>query len=299
MTIAIHPVHDLFVAEVTGVQCGNVDEPSFLEIRSAFEEYSVLIFRDQTITDEDQIAFSTRFGPLQKTAKANPGVGTYFARQSNLDVNTNEVMPSDDRRMLHQKANFLWHSDSSYRTVPALCSLLSARLLPPEGGNTEFATMRAPYTDLTREQKEALYGLEAEHSLAHSRSLVDSRALTQEMINELPPARQPLFRVNPVNGRRAVYAGSHASHIVGWPIDQGKKFIQDLNQLITRDKYVYSHPWRTGDMVLWDNRAVLHRATPYDAVKYKRVMLRTTSEDQEAQYLQERVHAKIAATSIF
>ncbi|HTK00396.1 MAG TPA: TauD/TfdA family dioxygenase [Bordetella sp.] len=289
MTLAIKPLHPLYAAEIQGVQTGAaIDDAVFAEIRAAFETYSIIVLRDQQLDDDSQIAFSRRFGELQVTPKVNPGVGSYFARQSNLDIATNQVIPPDDRRMLHQKANFLWHTDSSYRPIPSLCSILSGRVVPPEGGNTEFCTTRAAYDELPEALKRKISGLYAEHSLVHSRSLVDPRALTEEMRNELPPSQQPLTRINPVNGKRSVFVGSHASHIVGWPLEEGRALLKELNDFVTQPRFVYSHAWRAGDLIVWDNRCILHRATPYDTQKYQRVMLRTTVEGDAAEYAEEK-----------
>jgi alpha-ketoglutarate-dependent 2,4-dichlorophenoxyacetate dioxygenase len=149
MPITITQLHPLFCAEIAEIDTGApMDDETFTEIRAALDEYSVLVFHDQSLDDEKQIAFSQRFGPLEIAGKANPGVGTAFAQQSNLDIATGAVIPLDDRRMIYQKGNYLWHTDSSFRAVPSLCSLLSARIVPPEGGNTEFATMRGAYDAL-------------------------------------------------------------------------------------------------------------------------------------------------------
>jgi alpha-ketoglutarate-dependent 2,4-dichlorophenoxyacetate dioxygenase len=277
MAISIRQLHPLFCAEITGVDTGApMDEATFAEIRAAMDEYSVLILPEQILDDERQIAFSRRFGPLEMAGNANPAVGTYFARQSNLDIKTGAVIPSEDRRMIYQKGNYLWHSDSSFRAVPSLCSILSARIVPPEGGNTEFATMRAPYEALPDDVKQKLEGLLAEHSLVYSRGTVSTGALTPEMKAELPGAWQTMVRVNPVNGRKAIYVGAHASHVIGWPREEGRALIQWLNEFATQPRFCYSHAWRRGDLVIWDNRAVLHRATAYDTVRHKRLMQRTT-----------------------
>jgi alpha-ketoglutarate-dependent 2,4-dichlorophenoxyacetate dioxygenase len=166
MSITVRQLHPLFCAEIAGVDTGAaMDDQTFAEIRAALDEYSVLVFHDQNLDDEKQTAFSRRFGPLEIAGKANPGVGTPFARQSNLDVATGAIIAPEDRRMIYQKGNYLWHSDSSFRAVPSLCSLLSARIVPPEGGNTEFATMRGAYDALSEDTKKKLEGLVAEHSL--------------------------------------------------------------------------------------------------------------------------------------
>jgi alpha-ketoglutarate-dependent 2,4-dichlorophenoxyacetate dioxygenase len=160
--------------------------------------------------------------------------------------------------------------------VPALCSLLSARLVPLEGGDTEFATMREAYTELPEEMKRRVEGLVAEHSLVHSRSLVDPRVLTEDQKDEVPPVPQTLVRTNPANGRNSLYVSAHASHIIGWPVEQGQTLLRELTEFATQQKFVYRHVWRAGDLVVWDNRCLLHRATPYDSVRYKRLMQRTT-----------------------
>jgi alpha-ketoglutarate-dependent 2,4-dichlorophenoxyacetate dioxygenase len=277
MTITIKQLHPLFCAEIGGVDTGApMNDATFAGIRAALDEYSVLVFHDQSLDDERQIAFSRRFGELEMAGKANPATGTLFARQSNLDITSGAVIPAEDRRMVYQKGNYLWHSDSSFKAVPSLCSLLSARVVPPEGGNTEFASMNAAYDALPDATRQKLEGLVAEHSLVWSRGTVSDEALTPEMKAELPGAWQTMVRVNPVNGRKAVYAGAHASHVIGWPRQEGRAFIAWLNEFATQPRFRYSHAWRDGDLVIWDNRAVLHRATAYDTLRQKRLMQRTT-----------------------
>jgi alpha-ketoglutarate-dependent 2,4-dichlorophenoxyacetate dioxygenase len=278
VAVTITKLHPLFAAEIGGVDAGGpIEDAVFAEIRAALDEYSVLVLRDQTLDDEKQIAFSRRFGPLEVAGKANPGVGTPFARQSNLDIETGAVIPPEDRRMIYQKGNYLWHTDSSFKPVPSLCSLLSARVVPPAGGNTQFATMPAAYDALPQDVKQKLEGLVAEHSLVYSRGTVTPQgALTPQMKAELPGAWQVMVRQNPANRRKAIYAGAHASHVIGWPREAGRAFIDWLNEFATQPQFVYSHEWRDGDLVIWDNRAVLHRATAYDSQRHKRLMQRTT-----------------------
>ena len=281
MTITIRKLHPLFAAEIGGVDTGEpMDDATFTAIRAALDEYSVLVFHDQSLDDERQVAFSRRFGPLETSGKANPATGTHFARQSNLDINTGAVIPAEDRRMVYQKGNYLWHTDSSFKAVPSLCSLLSARVVPPVGGNTEFAAMTAAYDALPDNVKQKLEGLVAEHSLVYSRETVSTESLTAEMKAELPGAWQAMVRDNPVNHRKAIYAGAHASHVIGWPREEGRAFIAWLNAFATQPQFVYSHAWRDGDLVIWDNRAVLHRATAYDTLGHQRLMQRTTVSGQ-------------------
>jgi len=281
MTITIRKLHPLFAAEIGGVDTGEpMDDATFTAIRAALDEYSVLVFHDQSLDDERQVAFSRRFGPLETSGKANPATGTHFARQSNLDINTGAVIPAEDRRMVYQKGNYLWHTDSSFKAVPSLCSLLSARVVPPVGGNTEFAAMTAAYDALPDNVKQKLEGLVAEHSLVYSRETVSTESLTAEMKAELPGAWQAMVRDNPVNHRKAIYAGAHASHVIGWPREESRAFIAWLNAFATQPQFVYSHAWRDGDLVIWDNRAVLHRATAYDTLGHQRLMQRTTVSGQ-------------------
>ncbi|BBK40975.1 alpha-ketoglutarate-dependent 2,4-dichlorophenoxyacetate dioxygenase [Allostella vacuolata] len=274
----IHPLHPTFGAEITGVDIGRpIDDDTFARIRQAFEEHALLLFRDQDLDDEKQVAFSERFGPLEKTFSQNPAGGTLFARQSNLDIKTGETIPIEDARMVYQRANMLWHTDSSFKRVPSLCSLLSARIVPPEGGNTDFADMRAAYDALPDATRQRLEGLAAEHSIAHSRAQVDPNLLSdyQKSI-EAPPVKQLMVRANPVTGRKALFIGAHCSHVVGWPEEEGKRFVRHLMETAITPDICYSHQWREGDIVVWDNRSVLHKATPYDSKKYKRLMQRTT-----------------------
>jgi alpha-ketoglutarate-dependent 2,4-dichlorophenoxyacetate dioxygenase len=277
VSISIKPLHPLFGAEIGGVDVGApLDDATFAAIRAAFEEHSLLVFHDQTLDDEKQIAFSKRFGPLETTISANAAGGTHFARQSNLDIDTGAVIPPEDRRMIYQKGNMLWHTDSSFKPIPALCSLLSGRVVPPEGGDTDFASARAAYEALPDTTKRRLEGLVAEHSLAYSRGLIGPNVLTDAQKSEVPPVRQALVRANPVNGRKAIYIGAHASHIVGCRIEDGRALLRELTEFVTQPRFCYAHRWRAGDLVIWDNRCLLHRATPYDNVRYKRLMQRTT-----------------------
>ena len=277
MAITVQPITESFAAEIGDVDLARpIAADDLAALRAAFTRYAVLVFPDQHFDDASQLDFARHFGPLETTVKANPAGGTYFARQSNLDIATGAFIPPEDRRMIYQKANYFWHTDSSFKRVPSLCSLLSARIVPPEGGETEFATMRAAYDDLPEATKRRLDGLVALHSLQHSRSLVDPDVLTQDQRDEVPPVPQTLVRVNPVNGRKALYVGAHASQIVGWPQDEGSAFLRELTEFATQPRFVYRHAWRAGDLLVWDNRALLHRATAYDGVRYKRLMQRTT-----------------------
>jgi alpha-ketoglutarate-dependent 2,4-dichlorophenoxyacetate dioxygenase len=235
----------------------------------------VLVFADQPMDDDQQIAFSERFGPLEGTAGANPGRGTPFARQSNIDIGSGALIPPSDRRMDYQKSNMLWHSDSTFKAVPSLCSVLTAREVPPEGGATEFASTRVAYAALPDDMKATLEGLEVEHDIIYSRALTGF-AFSPEEAADYPPARHALVRTNPANRRKSLMIGAHAKAIVGWPEDESRALLDDLLARSTAPGICYRHEWRTGDAVVWDNQAVLHRATEYDTGRHRRLMQRTT-----------------------
>jgi len=266
-----------FAAQIDGADITRpLDDATWAEIRAAFEEHSILVFRGRTLDDETQIAYSHRFGSLEVTRSMNPAAGTPFARQSNLDIKTGEFIPADDRRMIYQLANMLWHSDSSFKPVPALCSLLSARIIPPEGGATEFASTRCAYPALPEDMKRRVAGAIAVHDFSWSRDQIRPGFFTAEERATYPPVRHPLVRTNPVNGRPALFLGAHASHIEGMPIEDGRALLKALLDHVTQPQFRYRHEWREGDLVVWDNRCVLHRATPYDSTRYKRLLQRTT-----------------------
>lgn len=277
MTITATPLTPGFAARIDGADIGHpLDDATWDAIRAAFEEHSVLVFRGVALDDESQVAFSLRFGPLEVTRSMNPAAGTPFARQSNLDIKTGEVIPPEDRRMVYQLANMFWHSDSSFKPVPSLCSLLSGRIVPPEGGATELASARAAYPSLPEALKARVNTAVAVHDFSWSRDQVRPGFFTPEERAVYPPVRHPIVRANPVNGRRALFLGAHASHVEGLPIDEGRALLRTLLDHVTRPEFVYRHEWREGDLVVWDNRCVLHRATPYDTTRYKRLMQRTT-----------------------
>jgi len=193
---------------------------------------------------------------------------------SNLDE-AGDVIPPEDRRMVFNTGNQMWHTDSSFKEVPATGSLLSGRQVPPEGGETEFASMRAGYDALPDERKEALEGLVCVHDFAYSRGLIDPNLLQERDKQEVPPVRQALVRANPATGRRNLFVGAHASYVLEMELDEGRALIRDLNQHVTQDEFVYRHQWRQFDLVMWDNRCALHRGRPWDPI-YPRVMHRTT-----------------------
>jgi alpha-ketoglutarate-dependent 2,4-dichlorophenoxyacetate dioxygenase len=279
-----------FAAQIDGADITRpVDDATWRDIRAAFEEHSVLLFRGQLLTDEQQIAFSQRFGRLEVTRSMNPAAGTPFARQSNLDIKTGEIIPDEDRRMIYQLANMLWHSDSSFKAVPSLCSLLSARIVPPEGGATEFASARCAYASLPEALKRRARDGVVVHDFSWSRDQIRPGFFTDKERAEYPPVRHPLVRRNPVNGRESLFLGAHASHVEGLPVAEGRAFLKELLDHVTQPQFCYHHEWQEGDLIIWDNRCVLHRATPFDTTRYKRLMQRTTVSGDPAETAAARV----------
>ncbi|HTO10913.1 MAG TPA: TauD/TfdA family dioxygenase [Candidatus Binatia bacterium] len=284
MSARITPLTKVFAAQVNGVDLTRpLDAADWVAIRAAFDEHSVLVFHGQALDDDKQVAFSRRFGGLEVTRSMNPAAGTPFARQSNLDIKTGELIPPDDRRMVYQQANMLWHSDSSFKPVPSLCSLLSARIVPPEGGATEFASTRAAYPSLPDALKTRVEHAVAVHDFAWSRDQVRPGFFTDEERAVYPPVQHRLVRANPVNGRCALFLGAHASHIVGLPLDEGRALLSEILAHVTQPQFCYRHEWSEGDLVIWDNRCVLHRATPFDSARHKRLLQRTTISGDPAE----------------
>jgi alpha-ketoglutarate-dependent 2,4-dichlorophenoxyacetate dioxygenase len=278
MSLTTRKLHPLLGAEVVDVDVSAVDDATFAAIVGAFNEYSVLLFRGQSLTDEQQIAFSRRFGPLETTIRSiatQNRTPDHIANLSNVDAD-NHLIPTGDKRNVYNAGNQMWHSDSSFKQVPAMASLLSAREIPPEGGETQFASMRVAYGRLPEDMQRFLDGKVAVHSFVFSRGLVDDGLLPPDHAAQVPPVRQALVRVNPANGRKAFYVGSHACEIVGMPTAEARALLRELREAATRPEVVYTHRWRVGDLVMWDNRCALHRGRPWDESRYRRVMRRTT-----------------------
>ncbi len=299
MGISVTPLHPHLGAEIGGV---DVTEPVPLsilaEIEAAFKQHAVLIFPSQLVTDEQQLAFSRLFGPLEtnpiyagekRRRLARPEVSDI----SNLDPD-GRVLDLDSSRRMFNLGNQLWHTDSSFKYVPARASLLSAREVPPEGGETEFADLRAAYDALPEDKKRSLEGLVAEHSIFHSRSILGFTDFNEDVRRELPPAPQLVVRTHAGSGRKTLYLASHASHIIGWPIEEGRRLIEELVAFATQPRFVYQHRWRRGDLVMWDNRCTMHRGRPYDETRYRRVMHRTTVSDEINSIERERGRQAVA-----
>ncbi len=249
-------------------------------VHAGMDEFAVLVFHDQPLDDEQQLAFSRSLGELEHaigTSLRAPDeyrLPTTFADVSNLDKD-HKVFARDDRRRLFAIGNRLWHSDSSFKAIPAKYSLLHARAIPSKGGNTEFADMRAAYDALDAETKAEIEDLVCEHSQLFSRQQLGFFDFTDEERARFAPVRQRLVRTHPSTGRKSLYLSSHAGSILGWPVPEARAFLRDLVEHATQRPFVYAHRWRVGDLVMWDNRRTMHRARPFP-VHEPRDMRRTT-----------------------
>ncbi len=283
MTLTIKPIdpvsRPLFAGVVSGIDITKpLTASEAQQIERGMDEFGVLVFHGQAFTDETQMAFSRNFGELElATNNLRDGrdrLGAHIADISNLDQNNN-VLARDNRRRLFSLGTRLWHSDSSFKVVPAKYSLLSARIIPDAGGNTEFASMKLAYDELDEETKAECENLVCEHSQLFSRALIGFGDFTDAERKAFAPVKQLLVRRHPSTGRKSLYLASHAGTIVGWPIPEARAFLRDLTEHATQRKFVYSHKWTVNDLVVWDNQQTMHRSRPFDATQV-RDMHRTT-----------------------
>ena len=270
------PLGPGFGVEVKGVTLLDVatDADAYKAVREAFETHSLLIFRDQPIADDIQVAYSRAFGPLELTKAGSVGQNSFYSRLTNVGAN-GEIVPPTDRQVLVAQANALWHTDSSFKKTPALASVLTARVLPGKDGDTEFTSTRLAWERLPADLQERLKTAVATHSYANSRDQIHPDLANAAERKALPPVRWRLNGRNPANDRRALYVASHAYAIDGMDDRDARQMLAQLLDEATRREFVYTHKWRTGDAVMWDNRAMLHRGRPWDYAT-ERSMVRTT-----------------------
>ncbi len=286
MAVLLDPVGSSFVARISGVDLtGPLSAETFAEIHQAFHTYAVLVFRDQPVTDDQQLQFSELFGPIE-TAPNYAGsalrLSEKFTDISNLD-HSGAVLDPKDRLNQYNVGNQLWHTDSSFKAVRAKCSLLSAREIPTVGGETQYADMRAAYDALPEDYKRQIDGMVAVHSISHSRSKTGFDGFNSDIASKLPPVPQRLVDYYPASGRTSLFLASHASHILGLAVEEGRALLAELTEFATQDQFVYTHDWKVGDLVIWDNRCTMHRGRPYDMTQ-RRVLHRTTISDVETAY---------------
>ncbi len=288
MALKCEPLHPLFAARVSGIDMHDpLDPETRTALIAALDTHAVIaVGHDRPLSNEEQIAFSASLGPMDRgrTPKvAGTGIRiphNEITDQSNLGPD-GTIYAEGDRRLAYKRANRQWHADMSYRPVRATYSLLSAHVVPPEGGNTEFIDMRGVYDALPESVKADLDGLVAEHCYWHSRKLGGGPDPTPEERAGRPPALHELVHVHPTSGRKVLYLASHIAGIQGWPADATRALLKELMDFATQPQFVFSYEWRVGDVVIWDNLATMHRATPFDDQHYKRDMRRTTCRERE------------------
>jgi len=276
-TLQIEKIHPDFGARITGVDMTKpVDEAAMAEIRAAADEYSFLCFPGQDMDDAKQLAFTRRLGEPEPNhvVQGQEGRIVYFGTIGNV-LEDGTKLGNAHKRTIFQTGNNLWHSDSSFRKVPCTFSIMCAYEVPAQGGRTEFVSERAAYRRLPDAMKARIDPLIAVHDYVFSRSKVAPDAVTPSHAASLPPAPQKLVRRNPRTGEKNYYIGSHAKEIVGWTFEESRALIDDLQDRATRAEHVYSHAWKPGDLVVWDNRCLLHRGSGYDADKYRRLRRQT------------------------
>jgi alpha-ketoglutarate-dependent 2,4-dichlorophenoxyacetate dioxygenase len=290
MNLDIRPLHPLFVGEVHGVDLRQKPAPDLVAaVDRAMDEYAVLVFRRQPLSQDEQVQWAASFGRL------DIGLNKLSIQKQRLDypelidisnvTREGDIAPAGHKRIAGALANQLWHSDSSFQAVPGKYSMLSAVILPGPSvmgaGETEFADMRAAYDTLPEAMKERLAPLVAEHYALYSRMWLGDEDWTPEQKRGMPPVRWKVVRTHPGSGRKSLFIGAHANRILGWPVPEGRMFLLDLLEHATQRRFVYRHEWQVGDLVIWDNRCTLHRGRPYDMTR-RRELRRTTTNDVDA-----------------
>jgi alpha-ketoglutarate-dependent 2,4-dichlorophenoxyacetate dioxygenase len=282
MTMQVRQLHPLFVGEVTGIDLAAALTPDTARaLDDAVNRYAVLVFPDQSLDDDHLLALGRLLGevePPRNHRVVRRLKHAELADISNLDAD-NKLRSRDDHRRLDSLGNRLWHADASFRPVPGALSMLFAHVVPPVGGETEFADLRAAYDALPADVQATIEGLVAEHSIFHSRGQLGFTDYNEEERAALPSVRHRLVRVHPGSRRKTLYMGAHASHIVDWPMPEGRLLLRDLMEHATQREFVYRHAWRVGDLVVWDNRCTMHRGRPYDDATYPRDLRRVTTKD--------------------
>lgn len=284
MTITVQPITPSFAAEVGDIDLGRpIPAGDLAAIKSAFTQYAVLVFPDQTFGDESHLDFARHFGPLETSVlklRSDHKLRLHenLADVGNLDAE-DRILKTDDRVRLYQLGNRLWHTDSSFKRVPAYCSILHGRAIPPIGGHTEFADLRAAYDALPEATRRRLVGLVAEHSLMTSRAKLGFTDWDETERKAFAPVPQVIVRRLQDSGRMSLYLASHAGAIRGMARDEAERLLRELIEHATQRQFVYTHRWRTNDLVMWDDRCTLHRGVDFDDQRYRRDMRRATVSD--------------------
>jgi alpha-ketoglutarate-dependent 2,4-dichlorophenoxyacetate dioxygenase len=298
--MVVYPVTENFAAEIGDVDLAQpLSTAQLAEIEAAFNRYAVLVFPDQQLSQEQHLAFARNFGPLETSVHAARKDAKLRLRAdlgdiSNLDPG-DTIWGQDSRKRMYEMANRLWHSDSSFKRTPARASLLYAHVIPPVGGQTEYADMRAAYDALPDAMKQRLRGLVAEHAIMFSRKKLGFEDFSEEERSAYPPVPQTLLRRHPGSGRMGLFLASHAGRIFGMPEEESRALLQQLIDHATQRQFVYTHRWRVHDLVMWDNRCTMHRGRPYDDLRWTREMHRATTSDVAPTCEQEGIAEPVAA----
>ena len=286
MAVTFRKLHPHFVAEAAPIDLRRVhDLETLAAIRAGMDDYALLVFRDQRFSDEEHLDFARRLdGELHTKTGISALKKSRFGNEALADVSNltdgGQIQPAEDRRRMYGLGNRLWHTDASFQDPPGRYSMLFARVIPPVGADTEYADMRAAYDALSPELKARLEGLRVHHSIAHSREILGF-AFSQKEQDILKGAVHPLIRSLPRSGRKSLYIAAHASRIIDWPLPEGRLLLLELIEHATRPEFVYRHTWQVGDLVIYDNRATMHRARPFEDTKYPRELRRVTTLDIE------------------
>jgi alpha-ketoglutarate-dependent 2,4-dichlorophenoxyacetate dioxygenase len=283
VSLQLRSLHPLFAAEASGVDLRRPLEAATRHaIEAALDRHAVLVWRDQPFTEAEQVAFARQFGPLDLGLRKARMGSHRFAHEELIDISNvsaqGQVVKPGHAKLVSNLANQLWHSDSSFQQPAARYSMLSAVVLPPAGGDTEFCDLRAAHDALAEDLKAQIQELRAEHYAFHTRLWLGDTSYTEEQLKALPPVQWPLVRTHAGSGRRVLWVGAHATHIVGWTLAEGRMLLAELLEHATQREFVYRHHWRVGDLVMWDNRCTLHRGRRFD-LSQRRELRRTTTED--------------------
>ncbi len=303
MGITVVPITTGFAAEIGDVDlAAPLDDDSFEAIRQAFWTYGVLVFPEQRLSTEQHLEFARRFGPLETSLAAHRSDTPMRTRVEIADVSNlahdGKVWAPDSRLRMFQLGNRLWHTDSSFKRLPGLCSLLYARSIAPIGGHTEFADLRAAYDALPDALRRQADTLVAEHSIFNSRAKLGFTEFSDAERAAMPPVPQVLARTIPQSGRRSLYLASHAGRVFGLPPDEGRALIDALTAHATQRQFVYTHRWRVHDLVMWDNRCTMHRGTDFDDLRWQRDVQRATVSDVAPTCEQERLFPAQARSAV-
>ena len=283
MALTLEPLHPGFAAAASGLDLRRpIDQATAAAIEAAMDRHAVLVFRDQPLDEEQQLALTRWFGPLDIGLKKALRAANRLKHEESIDISNvgldDQLVARDSKRLFSQIANQLWHSDSSFQQPPAKYSLLTAQVVPPRGGETEYADMRAAYDALPDDTKRDIAALSAEHWALHSRMALGDTDYTEAQKAAIPAVRWPLVRTHPGSGRKTLFIGVHCREVIGMSLPEGRMLLLDLLEHATQRQFVYRHVWRVGDLVMWDNRCVLHRGRRFDPTQ-RRELRRSTTED--------------------